>query len=274
MAKNYIKGKDGKFKGSVPSSSSMPSSLANNKLPSRPTETSVDSSGSRDDLARMAEELRNSGYGRLQPRSAPVWDNVDLTLTSEKGEEEGSAYYCFNNFSNDDVDTPLLGYITPRPNGGYLASYDIDVDGASETVQERDFLLKEEAEQWLQESMTQRAHYIINFDNDWREFPGDIQRKVDDALYNDPLWYESQHEDVRGEGITIASATMQSVETNRSASIMGTDVSGYTTIIKEHADENDEIGTDFMIKHANTFEEALAFGRYVTSGAADKQIIE
>jgi hypothetical protein len=119
--------------------------------------------------------------------------------------------------------------------------------------------------------MQRSADYIVNFDNDWREFPGDIDRAIHLHGCDKDFWHESGVNNQPANEYEKISAYMRGVGPHRSANILGTNATGYSVIIKEHRDELDDEGEGFMVKHATSFKEAIAFGRYVGSGAADYQ---
>lgn len=269
--KKYIKGKDGKFKGSIPSPSSIPS-IPSSKLPPVPTDAaSPQTEGHQQDVSKALAELKAAGYPfgsmDLAPRRKP-WEDVDLTIKSGESEYGGTEYY-FKNFEGEHGNEAVLGNIDESDDGGYVAIYEIELDGAVEEAGSETFSSKSEAEAWLEESMKRSADYIINFDNTWRLYPGDIDREIKMHGCDEDFWHESGVRSKPKNGYGGRSAYMRGSTPNRSVEIFGTEVTGYSVLIREHEDDNDEEGKSFMIKHANSFQEAIAFGRYVGTGAAD-----
>lgn len=267
--RKYIKGKDGKFKGSVPSAGSIPSA-GPTSLPSKAFKSSPATDEDRG-IAHALAELKASGYGTVPATSRAsngIWNDFDLTLDSSPSETGGTDYY-FKNFATENGNEAVLGNIEKRPEGGYLATFEVEMDGDLEEVNSEIFLSKTEAEAWVQDSMQRSADYIVNFDNDWREFPGDIDRAIHLYGCDKDFWYESGVRSQPKNEYGIRGAQMRGVTPHRSVDILGTEATGYSIIIKEHKDELDEEGKCFMLKHASSFKEAIAFGRYVGSGAAD-----
>lgn len=269
--KKYIKGKDGKFKGSIPSPASIPS-VPTSKLPPVPAAaTSPQPEEYQQDVSKALAELKAANYpfGSMDraPRRKP-WEDVDLTIKSGESEDGGTEYY-FKNLESEHGNEAILGNIDISDGGRYVAKYEIDLDGDLEEAGSETFSSKLEAEAWLQESMKRSADYMVNFDNTWKLYPGDIDRAIKMHGCDEDFWHESgvrsQPKNEYGE----RSAYMRGSTPNRSVEIVGTEVTGYSVFIREHEDDNDDVGKSFMIKHANSFQEAIAFGRYVGTGAAD-----
>lgn len=269
--KKYIKGKDGKFKGSIPSPASIPS-VSTSKLPPLPVDASTPKTNKpQPETLRALAELKAVGYPAWESvlQEIPeVWDGVDLTLKSVESEDGGSEYY-FKDFKTSDGSSAMLGSIEDSIDGGYVATYEVELDGDLEEAGSETFSSKSEAEAWLEESMKRSADYIVNFDNTWKHFPGDIDREIEMNGCDKDFWHESGVRSKPANGYGERSAYMRGSTPNRSVNIMGTEVTGYSVFIREHEDDNDEEGKGFMIKHANSFQEAIAFGRYVGTGAAD-----
>jgi hypothetical protein len=271
--KKYIKGKDGKFKGSIPSPASIPSTPTS-KLPPVPADSASSipkSANFYPDISDALAELKAADYPFRSMDRAPrrkPWEDVDLTIKSGESEDGGTEYY-FTNFESEHGNEAILGNIDISDDGGYVARYEIDLDGDLEEAGSETFSSKSEAEAWLQESMKRSADYIINFDNTWRLYPGDIDREIKMHGCDEDFWHESGVRSQPKNGYGERSAYMRGSTPNRSVEIVGTEVTGYSVLIREHEDDNDDVGKSFMIKHANSFEEAIAFGRYVGTGAAD-----
>jgi hypothetical protein len=144
--KKYIKGKDGKFKGSVPSAGSVPSS-GSTSLPSKPSKASPTPDADRD-IAQALAKLKASGYGtapNTSPSNTDRWTDFDLTLKSSPSESGGTNYY-FKNFATEDGSEAVLGNIEKRPEGGYRAIFEVEMDGEMEEVNSEVFSSQPEAE--------------------------------------------------------------------------------------------------------------------------------
>lgn len=268
--KLYIKGKDGKFKGSVPSADSVPSS-GPTALPSMPGTVTPGQQASQLTLEELKAKWAASKPDPTHSEIMSDYFDRSLVKSYNIGVSDEGQHLEVPGVRGD---VHLAGTINKQPEG-YLATYSPgdtgEVNGVEETKLFED---SASASEWLRSKMTRSGNYILDFEARWESNQEDIYRAIDEhATKNDwnESWGNSKYDYWSGtlhstldsghrDGVVVRNVAVWDSSYNRS--------DYYNSTFFITVEEN---GKTIMVSEKDSAEEALAFARYIGSGAADSE---
>jgi len=235
MARKYIKGKDGKFAGSVPSTGSAPSGV-----PTIPSKTP--------DL--ITPDASSENYRQLALQYAAKQKvNAEFPIVDERYEENGEVYL------GSSISTELEGKLT-YDDGAYIATVVSNFDEGSEYIDEAFFTDSSEAETWLKEEITTRLTPIKEFAEGWENNRVAFLHDLEAECVEKDVW-----EDVIVSG-GYPTAKLMNANSDMSAKISYYDDEQYSVVIKKYSELGDADGEEYLVHSVSTFEEGLNFARY------------
>ena len=252
MSKKYIKGKDGKFQGSLPDPNALPNAVPSIAIPAHPSNRlnqtpAVDS----------AEEGILSKLNKLSIFK-PVNDEVELaavTISKKVYPGDIKAYYVV------DEAPSISGSIYPNPNGTFTSTIDSTFYGESEEVSSVIHGSADEAENRVKKDLIKFGGYIASFDS--LNGTEELKAKIDSAIASDSGWQGSIDE-------TFGPKTswMRSSKTNRGATVQRYKT-GYYVRVSEYKTLWDKEGELMLSKSYPDFDTANAFAEFIVSGVSD-----
>lgn len=260
MSKKYIKGKDGKFKGSLPDPNLLPPSTAGAAIPAHPSNRLAGDAGLDDIFGDALSQVKNLSIYQKDPTDSDrVGTPAGLVKISKKVYPgDIAAYYVVEN------NKEISGSVYPNANGTFTSTIDSASYGESKELSSTVYASAEEAEVSARRRLEKLGGYISSFDA-VQKTDGlvEIVSKSDTAIEADATWQGNVDE-------TFGPKTgwMRSDKTNRGATVQRYKT-GYYIRIHEYKTSWDKEGELMLTKAYPDFDTANAFARYVVSGVAD-----
>jgi hypothetical protein len=264
MSKKYIKGKDGKFKGSLPDPNLLPPSTAGAAIPAHPSNGLAGNAELANIFGDALSQVKNltihkEVLGELNPPD----ESKSLVKISKKiYPGDIAAYYIVED------NKEISGSVYPNANGTFTSTIDSASYGESQELSSTVYASAEEAEASVRNNLEKLGGYISSFDAAY-ETDGlvKIVSASDSAIEADATWQGNVDE-------TFGPKTswMRSDKTNRGATVQRYKT-GYYIRIHDYKTSWDQEGELMLTKAYPDFDTANAFARYVVSGVADSSNI-
>lgn len=241
--KKYIKGKDGKFRGSLPDPSTVPSiSAPLSRLPEvSDTSNSVDNNY---DVENNVAEIYN--------KIAAARKTSDTVSLDEWIAETGGSVL----FQRPEESKDLAATVQILDPNKVEASITVkDVRGGENVLAYKTFNSPRDAESWATQELEKRTAVVSEFDwhyaVDDEEFAYNIDRQV--ALI--PEWQEQID-------TTFGPPTGWMRCNSRGATVQRLGLTGYLVMVHNYRSAFDNDGEIFLERHVPTFEKAWAFAKF------------
>lgn len=249
MSKKYIKGKDGKFKGSLPDPASLPTPISGKTIPAHPSNRLTPS-----------EDSTLSQLSRITIREASPSEEVSSVVKINKKIYPGDirAYYQVEGQKD------LSGSVFPNNNGTFTSTIDATAYGEATELSAVIHGSAEEAENRVRKDLDRLGGYLAAFDAvNSSESASKVVESIDNAISDDPNWQGAVDE-------TFGPKTswMRSSRTNRGATVQRYKT-GYYVRINEYETAWDKEGKLLLVKAYPDFDTAHFFAGFVVSGVAD-----
>lgn len=239
MARKYIQGKDGKFKGSLPSMGSAPAGLP--VLPSKIADFTVPTA-------------TEASYHNLAAEyAAKKKAKAEFPLVDETYEEAGEIYY------GSSLSSELEGNLT-YDEGAYVATVISNFDEGSEYLEEEFFVDRAAAETWLKEAISERLTPMREFTEGWENnriaFLHDLEAECEAKDINETIYVSGGYPAAKIVGSGKYGGKVNYYDDDQ-----------YSVVIVRYEDIEDgeswePEGSEFLVHSVPTFEEGLNFVRY------------
>lgn len=246
MGKKYIKGRDGKFRGSVPDGLSVPQAVK--EPPARPQGVG---------LANSHGEGPNGGIA-----IAAAYENFktatearDFEIAQWRDDTGGAAL-----FINNRVDD-ISGTVMESDAGDFTATVDMQYLDRSSTVAAKTFSRPTEAEDWVKERLASYANEISEFDSAYEEDAISLNDSVSRTLKASHSWVEQSDS-------TFGPPTGWMRGAVRGATVQRLGASGYLVSVHDYKNDADTEGSLYSSRHLPDFDSAWSFAKFLCAKTA------
>lgn len=236
MTKKYIKGKDGKFRGSVPDGKSVPTSLPQSFAP--PVSSTDPEKYSA--LTDVYDKFKNAQEKR------------DFEIQAWRGDTGGASLYV--NSKVDDISATVM----ESSDGKFTATVDVKYLDEHSCVDEKKFDSPVEAEQWAEEQLSRRTSAIKSFNESW-EADAEQLRSNNEARVSGINGWVAQIDTSFGPPTGWMRAEQ------RGATVQRLGASGYLIRVHDYKNAYDQEGEMFLQKHLPDFDQAWELSRFLCS---------
>jgi len=239
MGKKYVKGRDGKFRGSVSDGKDIPRSLQTTPTLAKGLANS-DGEGPNGGIAIAA------AYQNFKTAT----EARDFEVSQWRDDTGGAAL-----FMNNHVDE-VSGTVFETDAGSFRATVDMQYLDRSSTVASKDFSRPTEAEDWVKDRLATYANEITEFDSEYEEDAISINDRVTKKLKTAHGWVEQTDS-------TFGPPTGWMRGNIRGATVQRLGPSGYLVSVHDYKNDFDTEGELYLDRHMKDFDTAWSFARYL-----------